>query len=139
MSGVLNGTSHRALVASRMHSRRQMVASQPLSLSASLSWWMCSRQRSQVSWTASPASSADSPHWRASHRSSGSYRSRMARHAASSPARIPATSSSWLKADADVSAVFEFIVVLRRACWARIALVFLAAWFDNGRWMLTVR
>src|SRR5215469_5016416 len=70
---------------------------------------MCSQQRSHVSWTASPASSADSPHQRASHRSSGSYCSIRARQADSSPARIPATSSPPPQASVDLAAVSVFI------------------------------
>src|SRR5215468_9950507 len=72
---------------------------------------MCSRQRSQVSWTASSTSSAHSPHRRASHRSSGSYCSLAARHADSSPARIPATSSSRLQAGTNLAVFSDFIVV----------------------------
>src|SRR5215468_10443796 len=72
---------------------------------------MCSRQRSQVSWTASSTSSAHSPHRRASHRSSGAYCSLAARHADSSPARIPATSSSRLQAGTNLAAVSDFIVL----------------------------
>src|SRR5215467_13607790 len=72
---------------------------------------MCSRQRSQVSWTASSTSSAHSPHRRASHRSSGSYCSLIARHADSSPARIPATSSSGLQAGTSLAVFPDFIVV----------------------------
>src|SRR5262249_56663174 len=88
------------------------------SLSASVSWSMCSTQRSQVSWTASLASSADSPHRRASHRSSGSYCSVTARHADSSPARIPATSSPGLTASADLAAISDFLVVPLLVRWA---------------------
>src|SRR5215469_12560140 len=72
---------------------------------------MCSRQRSQVSWTASSTSSAHSPHRRASHRSSGPYCSLIARHADSSPARIPATSSSGLQAGTNLAVFPDFIVV----------------------------
>src|SRR5215472_11405148 len=72
---------------------------------------MCSRQRSRVSWTASSTSSAHSPHRRASHRSSGAYCSLAARHADSSPARIPATSSSRLQAGTNLAAVSDFIVL----------------------------